>query len=54
MPHAPGPPGAKAAGTILPDIPPSQRFSLVIDGLFGVGLARDVTGGEAPLDRASQ
>ena len=34
-------------GEILADIPPSQRFSLVIDGLFGVGLARDVTGDEA-------
>ena len=34
-------------GAILADIPPSQRFSLVIDGLFGVGLARDVTGDEA-------
>lgn len=34
-------------GAILADIPTSQRFSLVIDGLFGVGLARDVTGGEA-------
>ncbi len=34
-------------GAILADIQPSQRFSLVIDGLFGVGLARDVTGDEA-------
>ena len=34
-------------GTILADLPTSQRFSLVIDGLFGVGLARDVAGDEA-------
>jgi hydroxyethylthiazole kinase-like uncharacterized protein yjeF len=33
-----------SGGTILADIPPAQRFSLVIDGLFGVGLTRDVTG----------
>lgn len=33
-------------GTILADIPPSRRYSLVIDGLFGVGLQRDI-GGEA-------
>jgi hydroxyethylthiazole kinase-like uncharacterized protein yjeF len=34
-------------GEILADIPPSQRFSLVIDGLFGVGLVRDVAGEDA-------
>jgi len=34
-------------GTLLTDIPPPQRYSLVIDGLFGVGLVRDVTGEEA-------
>jgi ADP-dependent NAD(P)H-hydrate dehydratase / NAD(P)H-hydrate epimerase len=34
-------------GTILADLPASQRFSLVIDGLFGVGLTRDVAGEEA-------
>ncbi|MHB1075046.1 NAD(P)H-hydrate dehydratase [Thiobacillus sp.] len=37
----------ETGGTVLADIPPSQRFSLVIDGLFGVGLVRDVTGEEA-------
>ena len=37
----------ETGGTVLADIPPSQRFSLVIDGLFGVGLARDVAGEEA-------
>ena len=31
-------------GTILNGIPRSQAFSLVIDGLFGVGLQRDITG----------
>jgi len=37
----------EAGGSLLTDIPQSQRFSLVIDGLFGVGLVRDVAGGEA-------
>ena len=37
----------ESGGTPLADIPPSQRFSLVIDGLFGVGLQRDITGEEA-------
>ncbi len=37
----------EAGGAILAEIPTSQRFSLVIDGLFGVGLQRDVTGEEA-------
>jgi len=34
-------------GAILADIPPSQRYSLVIDGLFGVGLQRDISGEDA-------
>jgi len=34
-------------GAILADIPPSQRYSLVIDGLFGVGLQRDIGGENA-------
>jgi len=33
----------ESGGTLLADIPPSQRYSLVIDGLFGVGLQRDIT-----------
>ncbi|MDP1862295.1 MAG: NAD(P)H-hydrate dehydratase [Thiobacillus sp.] len=33
-----------SGGTILNEIPRSQAFSLVIDGLFGVGLQRDITG----------
>ncbi|HMA12756.1 MAG TPA: NAD(P)H-hydrate dehydratase, partial [Steroidobacteraceae bacterium] len=37
----------ESGGTILADIPASLGFSLVIDGLFGVGLQRDVTGDEA-------
>lgn len=36
-----------AGGTCLPEIPAGQAYSLVIDGLFGVGLARDVSGAEA-------
>ncbi|MHB1092214.1 NAD(P)H-hydrate dehydratase [Thiobacillus sp.] len=34
-------------GTVLSDIPPSQRYGLIIDGLFGVGLTRDLIGAEA-------
>jgi hydroxyethylthiazole kinase-like uncharacterized protein yjeF len=37
----------KSGGTILADIPPYQRYSLVIDGLFGVGLQREITDGDA-------
>ena len=37
----------ESGGSIQADIPPAQRFSLVVDGLFGVGLTRDVTGEEA-------
>jgi hydroxyethylthiazole kinase-like uncharacterized protein yjeF len=45
----------EAGGSILADIPASQGFSLVIDGLFGVGLQRDVTGEEARrIERANE
>jgi hydroxyethylthiazole kinase-like uncharacterized protein yjeF len=37
----------QGGGRIHPDIAVGQRFSLVIDGLFGVGLVRDVGGDEA-------
>jgi hydroxyethylthiazole kinase-like uncharacterized protein yjeF len=37
----------ECGGAVLADIPPAQRFSLVVDGLFGVGLTRDVTGEDA-------
>jgi len=37
----------ESGGSILADLPASQRYSLVIDGLFGVGLQRDITGEEA-------
>ncbi len=37
----------QGGGAILADIPSSQRYSLVIDGLFGVGLTRDITGDDA-------
>lgn len=37
----------ESGGTILADIPPAQRYSLVIDGLFGVGLQRDICGEDA-------
>jgi hydroxyethylthiazole kinase-like uncharacterized protein yjeF len=32
----------ESGGTVLADIPPSQRYSLVVDGLYGVGLQRDI------------
>ena len=34
-------------GMILADIPPLRRYSLVIDGLFGLGLQRDIGGEDA-------
>lgn len=34
-------------GVLLNQIPRQQPFSLVIDGLFGIGLQRDITGVEA-------
>jgi hydroxyethylthiazole kinase-like uncharacterized protein yjeF len=34
-------------GAVLTGIPSSQRYSLVIDGLFGLGLTRDITGDDA-------
>jgi hydroxyethylthiazole kinase-like uncharacterized protein yjeF len=37
----------ESGGTVLPDVPLSQRYSLVVDGLFGLGLQREVTGDEA-------
>ena len=37
----------ESGGAILADIPPAQRYSLVIDGLFGVGLQRDISGEDA-------
>lgn len=36
----------QAGGTLLREIP-SHRFGLVVDGLFGAGLQRDVAGSEA-------
>lgn len=37
----------ESGGTILNEIPHPQAFSLVIDGLFGVGLQRDISGDDA-------
>jgi hydroxyethylthiazole kinase-like uncharacterized protein yjeF len=37
----------EAGGAILPDLPAASRFSLLIDGLFGVGLKRDIGGDDA-------
>jgi hydroxyethylthiazole kinase-like uncharacterized protein yjeF len=36
----------ESGGTVLADIP-SSRYSLVIDGLFGAGLQRDISGEDA-------
>jgi len=32
----------KAGGTTTPSLPAAQRWGLVVDGIFGIGLARDV------------
>jgi hydroxyethylthiazole kinase-like uncharacterized protein yjeF len=37
----------ESGGSIPADVPPSQHYSLVIDGLFGVGLQRDINGEDA-------
>ena len=37
----------ECGGAILTDIPSGQRYSLVIDGLFGIGLQRDICGEDA-------
>jgi ADP-dependent NAD(P)H-hydrate dehydratase / NAD(P)H-hydrate epimerase len=41
-----------AGGTLLPEIPAGVRFALVVDGLFGIGLARPLGGAHAALVRA--
>jgi hydroxyethylthiazole kinase-like uncharacterized protein yjeF len=38
-----------AGGVITETIPPQRDWSLIIDGLFGIGLKRDVTGRPAEL-----
>ena len=42
-----------AGGTILDAIPPQQDWSLIIDGLFGIGLQRNVEGCHAELIAAA-
>ncbi|MBI3041367.1 MAG: NAD(P)H-hydrate dehydratase [Betaproteobacteria bacterium] len=34
----------KAGGTITPSLPASRHWGLVVDGVFGIGLEREVTG----------
>ena len=34
----------KAGGTITPSLPASRQWGMVVDGIFGIGLERDVTG----------
>ena len=41
----------KAGGTTIAAIPDDQRWSLIIDGLFGIGLKREITGAYAELIR---
>ena len=36
-------------GTVLPSIPEGSAWDLVIDGLFGIGLQRDISGETAAL-----
>ncbi len=44
----------EAGGSICDSIPDHRRWSLIIDGLFGIGLTRDITGAHADLiDRAN-
>ncbi len=38
-----------AGGTTIAAIPDDQRWSLIIDGLFGIGLKREITGAYADL-----
>ncbi len=38
-----------AGGTLSADIPENQDWSLIVDGLFGIGLERDVAGSYAGL-----
>lgn len=40
-----------AGGTVTTDIPPDRRFSLTIDGLFGIGLQRPLQSRHAELVR---
>jgi hydroxyethylthiazole kinase-like uncharacterized protein yjeF len=55
------PPDARAAyrrfvdagGATRPDIPAEDRWSLIIDGLFGIGLQREMVGRHAELVRAA-
>ncbi|MDP2239382.1 MAG: NAD(P)H-hydrate dehydratase [Burkholderiales bacterium] len=42
-----------AGGTLLDAIPTQQDWSLIIDGLFGIGLQRDVAGRHAELITAA-
>ena len=45
---------AEAGGTTRSDIPTAPRWSLIVDGLFGIGLTRDIAGAYAELiDRAN-
>lgn len=38
-----------AGGTTIPDIPSGWRGALIVDGLFGIGLARPMAAGDAAL-----
>jgi hydroxyethylthiazole kinase-like uncharacterized protein yjeF len=42
-----------ADGRLLQSIPPAARYDVVVDGLFGIGLARALAGGPADLVRAA-
>lgn len=40
---------AAAGGTTRSDIPAARRWSLIVDGLFGIGLTRDIAGAYAEM-----
>ncbi len=42
-----------ADGRLLQSIPPSGHYDLIVDGLFGIGLARPLAGATAELVRAA-
>jgi ADP-dependent NAD(P)H-hydrate dehydratase / NAD(P)H-hydrate epimerase len=42
-----------ADGRVLQSLPPAGRYDLIVDGLFGIGLARPLAGATAELVRAA-
>jgi hydroxyethylthiazole kinase-like uncharacterized protein yjeF len=42
----------ETGGTLLESVPPGQQWGLIVDGLFGIGLTRDLDGPHAALVNA--